>query len=526
MPNDTSSCCKARARVVGKTLFGAPMKTCACCGSELHFIGRHPKEANVFVDLDGIFVNDNKYGTRLRQATYRSKYFVGKHGHIVRTEVVESYTYNWTSGRLYRVHIVRPGHKTVRDITYVINTFALKRQFVTKAIQLRAIHLFPEFDIIRDMEQALGVDDIFKLVDDIFKNQSPRTAEDHLRFIFYCLAYPRFAWFKSPMYSAPDPKFRKALKTANKKKDLYDAYFNNNVGKSTIAFLEDDEIGKSTSCWWTIKFLTAFLNKDKIWDLINSGWIINMIDNDNYYDSYMDRNLTRAIISKFAGAYGPQRLLNHINDLADQQRVKNHYGNVRMMLRDSIDMWKSIVDSMPEYRLPRQNSLKETHDVLTRDVRKLAVENEDIKYTKSELELNYTPVGDNDIWFILPKDVHTIIDHGDSLHICVGGAGYTNAAVQKKTIILFGFVGPNPVVCMEIKKGQLVQAKMFQNRPARSVPELVDAIKRLCDYNNIDYSHCNDMTEPPMHRSERFVAPGPAAQGNNYIEAENNDWLF
>ena len=521
MPDGTSSCCKAHARVDGKNDFGGPIHKCSCCGSELHYIGRHPKEANVFTDLTGMFVNDNKYGKRLRQATYKSKYFVGKYGNVVRIETVESYTYNWATGRLYHVQITKPKTRIVRDITYKATPYAIDKKFLKKAIQLRAIYLFPKFDLIRDLEQTFCTDNIFNMVDSMYsRNMHSRNAEKKLTRILYCMAYPKFSWIRCPLMDAPSPQFRKALKTAKKKKDLYSAFFHNNVGKSTIAFLEDESNEETMAnswygFWWAVRFTSMFVNKDKLWDLINSGWMINLTDNNDYSDMFFDSILKKPIVKGFAEDYGIQRLLNHIAEAATNSR---HGGDAKYLLRDSINMWKSIKDNLPEWTLPRMNSLRETHDALSRDSSKLSVENIGIEYNEKEMDLNDSF---GNVEFRLPVDVHTIIDYGDIMGICVGGAGYTNGAVQKKMIILFGMINDEPALCMQIQNGRLIQAKLKHNNLAKSDNFISQAIISLCEDNDIDCSGCHDIYDIDYRRNNQLnILPDGDVQQNNFIEEE------
>lgn len=478
-PDNTSSCCEADAMRIGREF------SCTCCGREIYPIGTHPKHAISFTDLEGIFVNET-YGKRVRQVKYTSKYFVSrKHGKIVRISVMSSLTYNWETGRLYSVHITRPGKKIIRDITYISPTYLIENEFIKKIIQLRAFYLLPEFDIIRDIEQSLGVNDLLQYVEDMDVHMGGIKQVQTLKHIFYCLAYPKFTWLPCPVYSAPTPRFRKALKEANKQKDLYGAFFYGNVGKSTIEFLNDPLLGKTEHGWWAVRFLSMFLNKDKIWGLINSGWIINIMENEkDYYDDTLERGIGPKAVSGFMAEYGIDRFINHVS--SDDSRASS----IKMLTRDSITMWKNIKEQTPDWKLPRGKSLKETHDYLNRDSRKLSVKNEEIKYTNRErnFESRY-----GNLEFVLPTDVHTIIDHGDALHICVGGAGYTREAVEKNMVILFGMQKGNPVVCMQIQKHRLVQAKMLGNNLAKTDPDVSAAIIDMCEENGIAYDSCYDL---------------------------------
>ena len=519
MPDGQSSCCGSEGRRIGREL------SCTCCGRKIYHIDTHPKYAISFTDLKGIFVNET-YGKRVRQAHYKSKYFVSKkHGKIVRIEVLNSFTYNWETGRLYSIQITRPGKKIIRDITYKTPTYMIENEFVKKVIQLRALYLLPEFDIIRDIEQSMGIKDLLQHVKDMDVHMGGIEQAQKLNHIFYCLAYPKFTWLPCPIHTAPTPRFRKALKEADKQKDLYKAFFHGNVGKSTIEFLNDPLLGKTEHGWWAVRFLSMFLNKDKIWGLINSGWIINIMENEkSYHDDTPERDIGPKAVREFMDEYGIDRFINHVDSTIPYSsnsvifNENNNAAAIKMYIRDSISMWKEIKKQTPDWQLPRGRSLKETHDNIMRDNRKLSVKNEDIKYTKQEkgFASQY-----GNLEFLLPADVHSIIDSGDYMHICVGSSGYTREAVEKKITIMFGMTEDLPAVCMEIRSKELRQAKLMYNALARDNYDICSAIKRFCEDNNIDYSQCYDLQS---NEEIKYLTPQPAVP-NNLFANPAEDWL-
>lgn len=372
---------------------------------------------------------------------------------------------------------------------------------------MRAFYLLPDVDIIRDIEQSIGVDDLFQYIDKLFEDGNEILMNDKVHHILYCLAYPKFTWIGCPLHTAPTPKFRKALKEGKNQKELYGAFFNGNVGKSTIAFLNDPLLGKSESAWASVRFMSMFMNKDKVWALINNGWVINLIEtNSMWYDADMDKELTPRLVAGFTAEYGVDRFINHISD--DAKRLNAQM--LRTLIKDSVVMWRDIKKEMPEWTLQRAGTLRDTHDNLTRDVRKLSVKNEEIKYNSVENRINHS--GHGKVEFVLPEDVHTIIELGDKLQICVGGGGYTRSAVDKEIIVLFGFIDDYPVVCMEIKKGKLIQAKMNRNEQAYSDEDVSSAIKMICEENEIDHSDCYDMIKPPEYGGPR---PPPVLADND-----------
>ena len=497
MPDDgKSSCCGLLAH---SNTFNSH-QSCPGCGKELYYLGKHPNDSVLFVDLEAIFLNDNEYGRRVRQMKYMSRYFQSKtHGKIVRFNIMESFTYNWETGRLYKVTIKNRSNKSVRDITYVCASSFLKPEFLKKVVQMRAFYLLPEVDIIRDIEQSLGVADLFQYIDMLYKESMDMggsvDTDTKVRHILYCLAYPKFTWMSCPIHAAPTPKFRKALKEGKSQKELYGAFFNGNVGKLTIQFLNDPLLGKSEYGWSSVRFMSMFLNKDKVWALINSGWVIHLIEtNSMWYDHEMDKDLTPKLVSGFTKDYGVDRFINHVADSGLGAQ------SIRGIIKDSIIMWRDIKKEMPEWTLNRASTLRGTHDNLTRDVRKLSVKNEEIEYTHSEKYLNSKCC---DLEFILPKDVHSIIDVGDQLDICVGGGGYTKSAVSKDIIILFGYMDDAPMVCLEIKNGKLMQAKMARNAQAYEDADVSGSIALLCDENRIDHSECYDMIKPAEYGGPR-----------------------
>jgi hypothetical protein len=214
--------------------------------------------------------------------------------------------------------------------------------------------------------------------------------------------------------------------------------------------------------------------------------------------------------------YGIDRFINHV----DSDESVNNAAVIKMYIRDSISMWKEIKKQTPDWQLPRGKSLKETHDNIMRDNRKLSVKNEDIRYTKQEkgFASQY-----GNLEFLLPADVHSIVDSGDYMHICVGSSGYTSEAVEKKITIMFGMTENLPAVCMEIRNKELRQAKLMYNSPARDNYDICSAIKRFCEDNDIDYSQCYDLQSS---EEIRYLTPRAAVPNNLFGFGVVPDDLF
>ena len=107
-----------------------------------------------------------------------------------------------------------------------------------------------------------------------------------------------------------------------------------------------------------------------------------------------------------------------------------------------------------------KGDLKKIHDVLSRDYKKIRVENKELNYSDEIYLLNDKI---DDFSFILAKDTYELIDIGQELHICVGS--YGERAASGKLIIVKMIKGNEYVGCIELSPDgkSLHQAKACFN---------------------------------------------------------------
>jgi hypothetical protein len=147
---------------------------------------------------------------------------------------------------------------------------------------------------------------------------------------------------------------------------------------------------------------------------------------------------------------------------------------------------EQVLSLKEDYEFKKTRYIEDFHNNLSKDITKLAYENQIIKYTKAEQELEKS-IGGLDI--VLAKDTYELVDIGKEMRICVGG--YSNEALSKRCTILTIKDKNKYKVCLELRNNSLRQAKMdYNHRPDSSLNKIiVDWAKE----KNIDYKECWDI---------------------------------
>lgn len=134
-------------------------------------------------------------------------------------------------------------------------------------------------------------------------------------------------------------------------------------------------------------------------------------------------------------------------------------------LVDIVNMYEDLLKEVENYEVDFSLSLKEIHDILSLDHRKIGTENKNIPQNR-DLKKIFKNASFNDINYKLAKDTYELIDVGSKMNICVGS--YGNRAVEKVCYIVVGYNKQNePVTCMELTKKegifQIEQVKKYRN---------------------------------------------------------------
>lgn len=134
-----------------------------------------------------------------------------------------------------------------------------------------------------------------------------------------------------------------------------------------------------------------------------------------------------------------------------------------------------------------KGDLKKIHDVLSRDYKKIRVENKELNYSDEIYLLNDKI---DDFSFILAKDTYELIDIGQELHICVGS--YGERAASGKLIIVKMIKGNEYVGCIELSPDgkSLHQAKACFNNLLEE--KKAEALKAWVEKHEINTDCCGD----------------------------------
>lgn len=141
-------------------------------------------------------------------------------------------------------------------------------------------------------------------------------------------------------------------------------------------------------------------------------------------------------------------------------------------LRDCGHMWDLLTPQNKRIFIKAKIRSRDIHDYLTRLVDKQQHENVRIKY-KSLRDFPLTGKVD-DLIFSLPPDTEQLANLGRAMHNCVGT--YRDRVLSDKVRIIAAFKNRKPVICIEIRNGAVVQAKLVNNQPVREDAELNRAL--------------------------------------------------
>lgn len=192
--------------------------------------------------------------------------------------------------------------------------------------------------------------------------------------------------------------------------------------------------------------------------------------------------------------YGETNTVNKILDISSSSNAFLFGGTVNNSDRlspgydftDSAHMWKKIKSYGEEYVFPKKSTLREIHDDLSVQERKLRKKNKELKYSEEEIKRFHKETERFSLRFA--KNTHELIEVGSSMGICVGS--YDDRAYERYCDILLVTDKTNGyyVCCIERKEDYLEQIKACGNKVPEGelyefINEWIDEIKINAGYD-------------------------------------------
>ena len=244
--------------------------------------------------------------------------------------------------------------------------------------------------------------------------------------------------------------------------------------------------------------LTIGLNYVLIYKALSNNVAI-----DNIYklvNSFKEELIFNPRIYKFFEVYAltKQQENNLCNKIANLKTDNEVY-----IARDFLNMAVELKEKKPEYEINFNASIRELHESVLSDYRKMQHENVEIDYShiKNKALFEYS---NNGLTFRLAKDTHELIDVGSKMHICVGS--YRHLALNHQCyIVIVRDTDENPVVCIELddKLTYINQAKLkYNNLPTKEIGLIIE---KWAQMNNIDYRKDRYLEEETLEPTMRIV---------------------
>lgn len=506
--NDSDTLGEVKQKVSEVEMYLTKTTECSKCGNTLgeQFQGKYPIK---FKDWEGIYIS-SRFRPTVRIARMESRYFCYKDDRVVRKNIKHYYTFNYKTGRLYYIQMVNGKKKELKcaenALHGLLNEFSNKHitMFLKECIKARAIHMFPEVDLMAVFYKMFKLTCPFDIANK-FMNESIINElgppSDSLTMLFRILRQPEYSKmrFLGDFGIIPN-KLSGNIISAKNTTEVMDAVYNNpgkQFKKIIFNSINNKERGGS-QVWY---YLLNSFNRDILYTLCKSrdiekihfsGFVVD--DPDYKYPFSTKGKATLKNMKKFVKAYGEKRLINHLieNNLTPRWGQPDAF----RYFTDCISLYTQIIEKAPEYEMPRQSAsdsrvdrhgrtipgksaFENTHDRLASDNNKIRKPNEIIDYNEKEMMLNKEVYG---LRFKTAADTYELFDVGAEMNICVGG--YGPGAVEKKYVIVIGYVNSKPILCMQVSKNKnnedvkwdIDQAKLHNNMPAADNPDIHVAI--------------------------------------------------
>lgn len=207
--------------------------------------------------------------------------------------------------------------------------------------------------------------------------------------------------------------------------------------------------------------------------ILRTAWPI-FHETDNKY-KLIDKMLVQ--LKRSIGFY--QSTESYLQSLRIIRHNRGEAAAVKLMERedsynaqDCGHMWDLLTPQNKRKFIRAKIRSRDIHDYLTRLVDRQQHANVRIKY-KSLRDFPLTGKVD-DLIFSLPPDTEQLANLGRAMHNCVGT--YRDRVLSDKVRIIAAFRNRKPVICIEIRNGAVVQAKLVNNQPVREDAELNRAL--------------------------------------------------
>ena len=223
-----------------------------------------------------------------------------------------------------------------------------------------------------------------------------------------------------------------------------------------------------------------------------------LVNSSNRYYSYDNASIATVIGSnyKFLTKLPSYNENSFINKIVKHITDVGHSFSSFMDLADIFNMSGLLCKNIKGYNIDLKNSIKQIHDVMSVDIKKLKLDNVAFKYSEEELAINCKY---ENLSFTLAKDSYELIEVGSTMSICVGSYA-REAADNDCHIVVVRDLNNEPVMCIELNKAYtcVVQAKLSFNRTADANSELLNSLfiwmkhaKVIPDSSDIDRVEAN-----------------------------------
>lgn len=179
-----------------------------------------------------------------------------------------------------------------------------------------------------------------------------------------------------------------------------------------------------------------------------------------------------------------------------EKRFVNQLTNVgdSYYITDACDLFKTIKSKIKDYNVDYSRTIRDLHDIFSRDYNKLRHENKEIKPCPKLIKI-FKDVNINNITYRMPKETDELVRVGAFMDICVGG--YGNRAANQECYIVVGYNSEDkPVTCIEFRKNgsvfSLQQVKKRKNHTPKESEK--NALLKLFEDNKIEIE-TNDLSD-------------------------------
>jgi hypothetical protein len=293
------------------------------------------------------------------------------------------------------------------------------------------------------------------------------------------LAYPVLQNFPWDYYNYPFPKnIGKILQDTKTAHEIVDKYLISSTKSIRKMALSNAKTFNFLERWYP--FIKKIENIRKLMEEYKCDYSSKAFD-------FKERNSFFNDGMELLNSFHPEEtvFVNRLIKCKKDLEFKNIY-QLEQYIEDIGNMFRSIKRQNNEFQVDFNGDLEDFHNQLTTAITNMKIKKVEYDFTEEQLKWE-EKVGDT--YFELAKNSHELSQIGLKMHHCV--ATYHEAVKRKKCSILVIKESEQPVVCMEIRGNQLVQAKMkFNYLPTEKYKE---KIKNWAKKNEIKISNCSDI---------------------------------